>query len=337
MANTLFILLTSALVVIVAWVVLPSATFQFRKMPLNNTVPARTPLIDLSMFHYSRECSTLFKYRSASPRDLLVYSYSYSTKWEVQQHEIEHALTLMRLSMPNITSVVFTTGIDFPGFKEMMQRFNVTIIRAPVKYDLWNAVNARIPLTLDYLIEHYNDYERVIWSDLRDVFIFTDVMRTISDTDLFWLAECTGKTCYTFYNRYAHFTWMTRFESKKEVKRFIENDIIAVNGGLGMGGITPMTQLLRLWNQSIEMGYVDDWGYDQTILNKVVDRYKDTLHIQIEYCTQRMCFNPAPGVLTFTDNIVFYRDTGCSPIVTHKGMIDSWRTVYGNISVPEDS
>ncbi|EKE37726.1 hypothetical protein ENUP19_0219G0050 [Entamoeba nuttalli] len=329
----IFIWSLSLTIIILSYFFISFNNIQFHKY--NNATLTRLPFIDLPHFNYNGKCGELFQYPPSSQRDLIMYSHAHSPLWNIQQFEIEQTLTIMRASLPNVTAVVFTIGEIPLEFSNLMKRFNVIEVPGDIKYENWNGVNARIPLALEYLKNHQNQYDRVIWSDLRDVFYFTDIFKTFSSNDLYWLAESTGTKNFTFYNRYPHFVWMLNFKGKKMTKKFMENGNVGLNGGLGMGGIHKMIQFLNKWNDLIEFEYVSKWGYDQTLLNLLTlnEFVSNNLHLSIEKCTQRMCF--IPDQLSFNNGVAYY-PSGCSPIVTHKGVPDSWRSVNGSVAVPED-
>ncbi|ELP86989.1 hypothetical protein EIN_318080 [Entamoeba invadens IP1] len=290
--------------------------------------------IDLPHFNYQEKCGEIFKFKSGGSRDYIFYSHASTPAYVTQYYEIEQTLTLMRASMPNITAIVFTVGVIPHNFTELMKKYNVTQIE-DIQYENWSCVNARIPMTLEYMKKHKSEIDRAIFSDLRDVFYFTDVFRTFNESELYWLLECTGIDCFQISNRYAHFSWMIQFASKKDVKKFMEREWVFVNGGLGMGGVEKMIHFFEELNDTIEMSYVDRWGYDQTLLNALVIDKQQSLGIILQNCTQRMCFLPDKRVLHFHNGVATY-SSGCSPIVTHKGVVESWRSLYGNISLPED-
>ncbi|KAL7716624.1 Uncharacterized protein QTN25_005919 [Entamoeba marina] len=331
------VLLLVAILLVCVWI--PLVVLSYHSLPKFKeqfTAQKRLQHIDLPHFVYDGVCSSLFTHNKSSSRDLIMFSHSHGDSWDQQKYEIEQTLTLLRTTLPTVTVVIITINELPTEFREMMNKFNVTIISAPIEYNEWNCVNARIPLSYMYLSEHPKDYDRVIWSDLRDVYYFSDIFRTFGKDDLYWLTECTGIECYTFYNRYPHFSWTLQFFGKLNLKQYIESDAIGINGGLGMGGYHKMLKVLEIWNDNFDFSYKNSWGYDQTLLNKLYyDGLFDSVGLSLEKCTQRMCFKPSQLFINFVDDIAVYQ-YGCSPIVLHKGLPGHWRSLNGSVQVKEE-
>ena len=246
----------------------------------------------------------------------------------------------MRKSLPSVSMVVLSIGEVPIDFIQLCKTFNITIVsendlennfemkklkenlsQKRIDYSQWNAVNARIPMSLSYLKQHQKDYDRVAWSDLRDIYILNDIFSTVGTNDLYWMTECSSNSfClkHTLTGIKRHFTWMMRFFGWNEAMKLTKIESTTLNGGFGIGGITKMIELLTIWNSHFNVKYRNNWGYDQTLLNWLYyNGYFESIGMTLEKCTQRMCFGAFLSIDKLSKSFTL-EDIDCAPVLIHK-------------------
>lgn len=288
------------------------------------------PSVNFDNMKFDGECGKIFNQSKATKRDLILFSHQHNYKWIAYKKEMFFSLSLIRKTLPDVSLTIMTKGNLPKDFIEMCKSFNVHIEETE-GYTLWNSVNSRIPLALNYLKEHEKEFDRVAWSDLRDMYILRDIFSTVGMDELVWMTECKSDTfCYKHRSdkQKLHYYWMIRFFGKKEADRLTTFDSVTLNGGFGIGGIHKMIQMLTIWTENIQLKFVTQWGYDQTLLNYLYyNGYFKDINLQIERCTQRMCFGPELIVDYYTQSFIL-KDVQCSPVLMHKDFPDNMRKVF---------
>ncbi|EDR25713.1 hypothetical protein EDI_141470 [Entamoeba dispar SAW760] len=281
---------------------------------------------NLTGLNYENECGDIFKYPKATERDVILFSYGHSRKWKRNKKSMRFAFSLVRKVLPKVTLVMLTVGKVPPDFIQLMNEFNVTIVPSPKQFlKGWNCVNARIPLSLEYLKQHKNDIDRVAWSDTRDVFYFNDIFATVGMNDLVWMSECVSPTdCFrhSTTGQKLHFYWMWWFYGRDEALKLTQYNTPTLNGGFGIGGVSRMIQLLTKLTQEMDPKFTFQWGYDQTLLNYLY--YKGELidiGLGVDRCTQRMCFANKLNIIGYGKHTTFsMKGSSCAPVLLHKGL-----------------
>ena len=322
------------IVIIILYTIIQFKNINTKIQPSQQSIKQQSqflfPGIDLDNFNFKGKCGTIFKYQSASSRDLILFSHKHTSQWKTNKKEILFSLSLIRKVLPQVSISILTFGQLPNDFIEICEIFQVKIIQSN-EYSEWNPVNARIPMALKYLKEHENDFDRVAWSDLRDIYILNDIFSTIEMNEIVWMAECSSDTfClkHTLHGIKRHFTWVLWFFGFKEAMKLTTIESTTLNGGFGIGGIKKMIQLLTIWNDHIEMKNIKQWGYDQTLLNWLFyNDYFKTIDITLDKCTQRMCFAP---LLSINKKLKTFelKDVQCAPIVFHKDFPNEMKQLF---------
>jgi hypothetical protein len=68
-----------------------------------------------------------------------------------------------------------------------------------------------------------------------------------------------------------------------------------------------------------------NFGYDQILFNYLYyNEYFKQINLKVIGCEQRMCFRPRNLLFNNKTTKIFYENSGCSPILIHKGYPNSW-------------
>ncbi|KAL7712990.1 Uncharacterized protein QTN25_009468 [Entamoeba marina] len=253
--------------------------------------------IDYNKLNYQNQCGTIFNQRAHSSRDLIIYSFGdLSKQYEKYENlpkiltEIDFSLKLMRRSLPDVTAIVLTIGTVPKDFIDIMNLYRVDIVTSLQFDDKWLASNAKVLFTYGYLQSHQNMYDRVLYADIRDVFIFADVFKTVGDNNIYWLLEHFGKRSYRLdYGN--HLDWMKYYFNEAEADYIARNKPITINTGVGIGDIKSMIDFFEIVSDQFDDHFKHGWGYDLSLINMLYYKgFFSHLPVNLEKCTQRMCY-----------------------------------------------
>ncbi|KAL7721418.1 Uncharacterized protein QTN25_001834 [Entamoeba marina] len=220
------------------------------------------------------------------------------------------------------------------GYSQMdLDKINVDIPSG------WIAANARMQATYDYLEKHVGEYDRVLASDFRDVFLLNDVFATVSTDEVLLMSECqvyhSGKKgvkeCQLVGGTHINRPWLEKsIDDQDFVNDLVNRQLIGINVGVIIGGAKHVKDLFKVVADNMEKHKMHIWGYEQSMLD--VMYYTDELnHIPVvfEDCTQRICFKPFPSQLNMGRDglsLTYIKDR-CSPVLIHKGYPYSWEKI----------
>ncbi|KAL7722420.1 Uncharacterized protein QTN25_000047 [Entamoeba marina] len=132
--------------------------------------------LDISTFNYEGHCSLIFKYPRHTLRDAVIFTVSYESneKWKNQRKEVIKSLSISRNGVPNSSFILLLIN-DPPSldFLNVMESFNITVVKVN-QLPTGNSVVTRFIAFNRYLKENRDKFDRVIFSDFRDVVIFND-------------------------------------------------------------------------------------------------------------------------------------------------------------------
>ncbi|KAL7720346.1 Uncharacterized protein QTN25_002385 [Entamoeba marina] len=268
--------------------------------------------------NFQNHCGMIFNQRAHSSRDLIIYSFGdltnhYERYEQMPQilNDIDFSLKLMRKSLPNVTAIVLTIGTVPKDFIDIMNTYKVDIIQMPKFF-----------FTYEYLQTHQNMYDRVLYADIRDAFIFADVFKTVGDNNIYWLLEYFGKRSYRLdYGN--HLDWMKYYFNEAEADYIARNKPITINTGVGIGDIKSMINFFEIVSDQFDEQFKNGWGYDLSLINMLCYKgFFSHLHVTLEKCTQRMCY--VGELYKFEKNTIVGERSRCSPIILHKGSPDNF-------------
>ena len=306
------------------------------KFKLNSTFS--NEYFNLNNFNYSNVCSNPFKFKQNNEKDLLFNSVFYDNMktWKKHKKEIKQAIEMSHSTIPFATKILYLYG-DFQDqeFEQLFIQNGYKILRSEMKFEKNDKkkkyiVSQRYLDLEKYLKEHHSEYERVVFSDLRDVFWFADGFATISPDELILLHECDDLGNYVmkclYYERMNRFQpnykWMNRFYGKEIVQMMKKKKAMVLNGGFIAGSTEKMLQFLKIMNEQLKQKpqFLYEWGYDQATLSYIYHSGKlDFLNITTNTITQRLGFDIFEQY-KYDENkkAIFMKSNGCSPIIRHK-------------------
>ena len=280
--------------------------------------------------NFSGACGAVLGGAPGTARDVVVYGFDMKASFSDEKQaryagQVRVALGLLRRSVPRATAVVFAIYPVGPELRRIYEEANVTIIPIP-QFVGWQTANARILATYQFLLEHKDSIDRVVFADLRDVLFFNDPFRLITNDSIIMAQECfQTEQCIVLNHHPMHFQWFAQSFGVMEAYRFKEMEVPLINSGIIMGRAEPMRALFRELDKHIKPKHKNLWGYEQSLLNLVVySGFMDTHHIALHECDQTVCITQ--NGIDFgkkTDQVVLVSN-GCSPVVMHQGIPLSW-------------
>ena len=291
---------------------------------------------NLNNFNYSGVCSNPFKYKPNNKRDLLFNTAFYDDKesWDNHKEEIQLAIEMSHHTIPDATKILYLYGnVDDKEFEDMFTKNGYKIIRSKVVLDKKkhkHIVSQRYLDFEEFMIEHQNEYDRVIFADLRDVYWFADGFATISPDEFILMNECDdlGKymmRCLSFRkmtNGNANYRWVNKFYGENIAKELKAKESLIVNGGFVGGNTQKMLQFLSIMCNQLKQKpqYLYEWGYDQATMSYIFNTGKlDSIGIIINTITQRLGWD-VMRYYKYDKNLkaLFMNSNGCSPVIRHK-------------------
>ena len=291
---------------------------------------------NLKNFNYKDNCNFPFKYKPNNQRDLLFNAVFYDDEksWRRHKEQIQQAISLSNSTIGNVTKILYLYGkVKDKEFEKMFRRNGYQIIRSKVILDKVknkHIVSQRYFDFEKYLREHQNEYDRVVFTDLRDVYWFADGFATISPDELILMLECNDlgnftMKCLSFGDmnkKEANYKWMTQFYGFDVYQDLYERNVPIVNSGFIAGSVEKTLKFLEVMNKYLLLNEKSlfKWGYDQSTLNYIYHTGKlDFLNITMNTITQRLGFDLKEKYRYDSDlKAVFMNSNGCSPIIRHK-------------------
>ena len=100
-----------------------------------------------------------------------------------------------------------------------------------------------------------------------------------------------------------------------------------INGGIIFGGTKNVIEFLRIFIEHANPIKAKLFGYDQVLITLLVAKNKfASIGLQLEQCTQRVCFMSNVKYNLNTTKII-HQENMCSPIVLHKSIPINWKNV----------
>ncbi|ELP95082.1 hypothetical protein EIN_253560 [Entamoeba invadens IP1] len=306
---------------------------------------AKRPFTSLSQFqlNFDGKCSEVFKYSSHTPRDLIIYGFQQMTydssklRFDEMLRNMDVVYSSLRSSMPNVTVVVLTfTPID-SSTRLVFDKYHIKVYNE-YTYKDYNGANARVLSIGDFLTRHKEDFDRVVFADTRDVFFFNDIFKTFGVNDLILNNECkrlNNQNCLKLLQGDTSYKWFKDSYSESLANEFRMKNVDTINVGLAFGGILKMTKYLKTLTKYFDTSKKALWGYETSLVNYLYYSNRlDEVNITIDGCNQRSCFMlEKPAVSLGRNEEGYYLEDGCTPVVVHKGLPDSWLQRKGDTYV----
>jgi len=220
-------------------------------------------------------CSKYYTEPPSTKRDLLLFSFKEGDDEFFRRTNL--TLSTIRPVMPNVSVKIFTFGPLSERTKKLFASVNAEILDNGDKYQDYAIVNSRFFVCYDYLSSHRNEFDRIIFSDIKDIIFFNDPFLGVSASKLRLTAECFNLANSFCLNHNIIDPWTRRFYDPQTVRWFNQNNFKYLNAGTLHGGIGPMIEFLKKFIARFERRFIRDWGYDQTLLN--IEYYRGNLNV----------------------------------------------------------
>ena len=291
--------------------------------------------------NYNKKCGEIFKYKPNNKKDLVILAYEFQNRNFRHNLFIEIAigkvLDSYKNSIPNAYFICFVPkkSINTKIVKEI-KKYNIEIIE--ISNSKEHITNRRFIETYKYLKEKKNNFERVLHIDIDDIYIFGDIFATIGENDLYVNYNCNIEStklerCRRFFKS-ANKKWFKKNINKynsneREIKNFKSKKPLTIIAGVFVGGIKNFYKFIELYSQKLiqfnNKNQMRNFGYDQILFNYLYyNDYFKQINLKVIGCEQRMCFRPRNLLFNNKTTKIFYENSGCSPILIHKGYPNSW-------------
>ena len=279
---------------------------------------------------YNATCEAPMPHPSHSSRDVILGMFVPKKGWtEGHLEMMTYVYYLMRKIMPEVHIVLFLgkqlEGI--PVWDKLVKDYNIDAKYITVE-EGWNMINYRFMLYKNYLIEHQNEIDRVIYCDSKDIYMLRDPFKKIGKKESLIVGRefrsIDDKDFYSydgFYQYYNNYEWMADAYGVEFTEILKRNKSPINNGGFGGGDIQSMIKYLTLWtNEMIAIGGQKRWGYDQATLNKLV--YTGVMNKEIPHIHYSDCKNDR--ICMFSERRIEYKNgipymmDGCIPHLLHR-------------------
>ena len=278
-----------------------------------------------------------FKYEKNSNKDIVIFSYTFRPETNFFQvigividtyiHSVPNAILACVIPQHNITSKGAQILI---GFGVKLIPFN--------GYDGYSIGTIRYIAIYHFLKSNANKYKRVFLPDICDVYMFNDIFSTFNENEVI-----IHKQCFEFESDYCNlldpidWPWFienyitnnNNNEKDLELIKDIGRDKInpnIINSGVIFGGTKKVIEVLKIFNEYLNINKAKSFGYDQVLFTLLVSKHKfDSIGLKLEQCTQRVCFLAHVKYNLNTTKII-YKENMCSPIVLHKNIPNNWKT-----------
>jgi len=283
------------------------------------------------ILNYNGSCGKIFKYPKNSNKDIVIFSYKYfNIKKELMMlNLIPKIIDSFKNGIPNARLICFIPKQNkYTLVSFLLSYYKLEIIYFEDYID-YSIVLSRFLIIKEYLINNKNKIDRVLLSDLNDVFIFDDIFQTISNDELTLFNNCldydTNKFCIKFGGEINNYNWLLDSYGEEITKYFLKKNYTDICAGVIFGGINKIIQFLEEFTEKFDLNKKNLWGYDETLLNKMFYFNEFKVKINIEGCSQRNCMDSIDLLSNTRANIIVYKKDGCSPVMGHKTFPRSWR------------
>lgn len=284
------------------------------------------PKLNEIKLNYSGKCGHIFKYGENNKRDLVMFSYKprNSIYYLKRSLMIYIVIDSIKRNIPNAKIICFIPRNSKNDFViKILKKNNVLIIK---EKDLINLqlVSSRFLYEYKYLKKNINCFDRVIHSDLTDIFFFSDIFKTLNLNELIMNKECGKESAFGDKGNFIlghknDIKWFNRSfgDNKNIVKLFKKINPMVINAGLIMGDSKEYLKFLDIMIKNFNYTKALDYGYDQMLINVLyyTGKFKK-VNIKFDSCTQRSCFVPNLKFNRTTRKLYF--KNGCSPALIHK-------------------
>ncbi|ELP87809.1 hypothetical protein EIN_273360 [Entamoeba invadens IP1] len=293
-------------------------------------------LLNTSNFHYSGACRQIFRYKQSTSRDLWLTAFSFDTtqKWLSIKSQAERAFSIAKSGIPNASKHVLLLTPPNDDFMNTMKLFNVSVDVVDYGLEKTNGAVMRFFAARNWITEHRKEYDRIIFSDFKDVFIFADAFKTFSNDDFVVLMECWAfnntDSCWKLDDK-TNRRWITDTFGEAVGDAYANNKTLLSNAGIVFGGTEKVLKYFEIVTHNMKREKYGLWGHDQAVHNYVLNTLQlDSLNLTKDYCTQRVCFGEAWSTIWDPQTgAIFTKETGCSPVIRHKIWFDNYKHYYG--------
>jgi len=287
--------------------------------------------------NYNYDCSKYFKYHENTNQDIVIFAYTYRP--EKNFFEVfDNIIDSFSHSVPNalIFCVVPEKDINSEGYK-MLERYGIHLVPF-AGYENYNIVTSRYFAIYDFLRFYSHKYKRVFLSDIDDVYMFNDIFSTFTEDDIIINKQCfqfESEDCNLLFpvdEKWFNESYLINNNNTEQdlelIKDIGKNKINpqVINGGIIFGGIKKVIKFLKIFIENINPSKAQLFGYDQILITLLIAKNKfASIGLQLEQCTQRVCFMPNLKYNLNTTKII-YPENMCSPIVLHKSIPINWKS-----------
>ena len=306
-------------------------------LPPENTTGSYPKFSDFQL-NYENKCGEVFKYKKNNERDIVFFGYKFRGSYREKDllSTIYSSLDSFKHSIPNAKIICFIPKNQiYRKIVKILKEFNITIIPFEGYYGI-HIVTSRFFLIQKYLNENKDKYDRILLSDLGDVYVLNDIFSTFSEDELFLNKECfyyltknETSDCIHMVSFNTTRKWLNKFFDGEIHKNLTERNPVNLNAGIIMGGTEKILKFLNIFLANLEninKRYLRKFGYDQTILNYLYYyNYFDSIPLKLETCSQRTCFRARSLRYNKNTTKIIFEEDKCSPVLFHKFFPDSWR------------
>lgn len=313
---------------------------------LFDQVDADFPDVNLFKPNFKGKCGKCFKYKSNNKRDLVIFAYDMILKKNVNwdhllflEYGIKNVLKSFKNSIPFAHIICFVTKKSKESkVVSILKEFHIEIIE--INDSSAHIVNRRFLESYIYLNKNKDKYDRVLFIDMDDVYMFGDIFATIKKDD-FYLNKfnhyhnAPEKECVNFMNTNWKKTYNLNLKNEKNLlifNEFEKNVKCILSAGHFIGGIEKSLKFLEIFSHAlIEYAFnkttkqMNNLGYDMLMLNFLYYTKKfKKLEIKVIGCEQIFCVRPKNLYFNKDTTRLEYDTDNCSPILIHKNFPNSW-------------
>ena len=275
-------------------------------------------VFNFTNFNYEGTCGTIFKHPAHTHRDAVIFAMG-KLEYRLRSQffgQASFAMHLLRRSLPNARVLLFWFHEPSRELLDFFSAFDVEMYRV-VEMEDWHPTNARFPAIHQWLQQHVTEFDRIVWSDIRDVYHMTDVFRAFGTDDLIFLDQGSEAETWNISGR-VDVEWFEQFYGKQTTAYFLDNELSILNAGLIFGGVNKTIEALSIIEQCLFPHHRRYWGYDQSAFNYAYYfGLFDELAPTLVRCSQLLCFTHNSH-FRYEHGVLYEAGTGCSPVVRHK-------------------
>lgn len=276
----------------------------------------------------------------------MIFAYDFfnktNCKWDhllFMEYGIKNVLESFKYSIPNAHIICFVTKKSKEKkVVSILKEFNVEII--DIKDSSAHIVNRRFLESYTYLSKNKDKYDRVLFIDMDDVYMFGDIFATIKKDDFYlnklhYYHNVPNKECVNFMNTSWKISYTKNLKKEKNLliyDEFEKNVKCILAAGHFIGGIEKSLKFLEIFSHAlIEYAFnkttiqMQNFGYDMLMLNFLYYTKKfEKLEIKVIGCEQIFCTRPKNLYFNKDATRLEFETDHCSPILIHKNYPNSW-------------